>query len=60
MGTKRMRSIEPEGEIDYTGGMIAIKEEKMDTHSVTQAMSGTRLSGVYNSDPRASKEDSSL
>lgn len=55
-----MRSIEPEGEIDYTGGMIAIKEEKMDTHSVTQAMSGTRLSGVYNSDPRASKEDSSL
>ena len=57
-----MKSIEPQGDLDYPGAMIVIKEEKIDAHSVIQSFGavGNRLSGVFTSDPNASKEDSSI
>ena len=44
--TQKQRSIEPSDDICYPGGMIAIKEEKMDIHSMTHGRSQARLSAL--------------
>ena len=55
--TQKQRSIEPSDNMGYpTSGMIAIKEEKMDVHSLTQGRSQARLSALV----EQCHEDSSM